>query len=157
MPTTSSRFQSLLWWIGLAGSSSRSAAYLRRTRGFNPCCGGSGSLGSGRIDGRAVGPRVSILVVVDRARWDVTRADWVPLVIDVSILVVVDRARWAPGTRPVRRRAGMFQSLLWWIGLAGDVSIAVQAANRQDWFQSLLWWIGLAGTTSSIVGVGSRT
>ena len=164
---------------------------------FNPCCGGSGSLG---VKGRllaAVDPGVSILVVVDRARWAVlgtgrsVRAKvfqsllwWIGLAgycrsratsdsDEVSILVVVDRARWAglrsmivrelleyfnpccggsgslgpPRSLAVHPLVG-FQSLLWWIGLAGARPSPLEFALRLV-FQSLLWWIGLAGGSAS--------
>ena len=166
---------------------------LCRPRGFNPCCGGSGSLGSihprpassrftrfqsllwwiGLAGSTGFSPRggtheVSILVVVDRARWEAGSDLVLGQLVEVSILVVVDRARWAMrGTLdgPCNIR---FQSLLWWIGLAGVWSIcrpsvlkrfnpccggsgSLGARSGRAWkrplvFQSLLWWIGLAGT-----------
>ena len=137
-------FQSLLWWIGLAGP--RSAACPAGTiDGFNPCCGGSGSLGR------------SILCASSHQR-----RCFNPCCGGSGSL-----GRWPPSTAPTHR---MFQSLLWWIGLAGTaqatrradhglVSILV-VVDRARWahahldrlrrgpvFQSLLWWIGLAGVT----------
>ena len=235
-------FQSLLWWIGLAGPAGhrrrpwqdgvsilvvvdrarwghragldRSSLRVSilvvvdrarwgrsgrpgrgRDVGFNPCCGGSGSLGSGSKAFDHARTRVSILVVVDRARWEHGRQAGSIGDHRVSILVVVDRARWdrrpadavvtlggfnpccggsgSLGTvcRLIRQPAiAMFQSLLWWIGLAGtlrdrrgivsprQVSILV-VVDRARWapmpvgrwpsgFQSLLWWIGLAGDST---------
>ena len=45
-----------------------------------------------------------------------------------------------PGSVPLVHE---FQSLLWWIGLAGDGLACTSPLSKR--FQSLLWWIGLAG------------
>ena len=157
-------FQSLLWWIGLAGAESVRCGLMRASGCFNPCCGGSGSLGRGL--------RGALQLVFQSLLWWIglagTKRGGSP---EVSILVVVDRARWVASCRSLDSSARMFQSLLWWIGLAGAVgdggirrvvrsfnpccggsgSLGPAARRRTivpPMFQSLLWWIGLAGAGS---------
>ena len=171
------RFQSLLWWIGLAGDGSQVTFKLDREC-FNPCCGGSGSLG--------LRDRRSFLEGVD-----------------VSILVVVDRARWGRRPRGTCRVASGFNPCCGGsgsLGLAADASgLAIRCFNPccggsgslgmtvagmrshppgfnpccggsgslgrsaptigicDAWFQSLLWWIGLAGTSPHAMAVGDAS
>ena len=195
-------FQSLLWWIGLAGEA-RPESGRSLWPSFNPCCGGSGSLGTVANAGSGYdsafqsllwwiglaglfrkahsdGPDgVSILVVVDRARWaapgcsrphrckrfnpccggsgslggPMARRGWWQWgcfnpccggsgslggrvdgcrcrLKQVSILVVVDRARWDDPSKPDAASIDRFQSLLWWIGLAGADSTAITLYMR---------------------------
>ena len=173
------RFQSLLWWIGLAGEPIDHGRPWTGCVGFNPCCGGSGSLGSDRRSAVDSESCVSILVVVDRARWE--RAETPDPAPERSF----NPCCGGSGSLGRRRRESFglrlqFQSLLWWIGLAGVgesaqvavfglVSILV-VVDRARWgpigfqdsdpsfrFQSLLWWIGLAGLAAPLgFGCGSR-
>ena len=132
------RFQSLLWWIGLAGADgspavpSSSVSILvvvdrarwdmpvgsRPTTCFNPCCGGSGSLGA------------------SRACMSRLARSFNPCCGGSGSLGPI-------GIAGQLVRCGVFQSLLWWIGLAGRRERGRIVRERR--FQSLLWWIGLAG------------
>ena len=110
-------FQSLLWWIGLAGIDPNRPGPIRTGTVFQSLLWWIGLAGDGRSRARSGPHGVSILVVVDRARWGRSR----------------HRGRCRLGFNPCCGGSGSLGR-----GSGGLVACA--------WvFQSLLWWIGLAG------------